>query len=157
MKNIAIILLGFMILLSSGCFTVRRMNGVGTGLGAIEANGNFPFAIQAEIDSDEFISILAFRLGIQEWRVRRHFPIVQVSHESISYSTGSPSNLVSLTERYINMRRAGHSKVYAMASLQAEPDQSTIPEDCREILQEDKDAYLPALWLFSFEVKPRRF
>jgi len=40
-----------------------------------------------------------------------------------------------------------------MARLGAEPDLGTVPEDCRVIVQEDKDAYLPWLWLYGFRVQ----
>lgn len=139
-----------------GCYSVRRGSSTEDVLGGLEqvnANGNDAKTIGTELMSDEFVALLARRAGISERKVRLSLPVAEIhSGTMVSYfDTGTPI-LLDLTKHYIEMRRGGHSKDYAMARLQAEPDlRATLP-DCRAILQQDTNAYLPWLWLYSFRV-----
>ena len=146
-------LLGVLAMLASGCVSQRHVTG-GIGIDELKANGNASVAIQSEIQSKEFVAFLARRTGLPEWRVRLSLPVVQFSdHGSMSYSTHTRHDLLEPTQRYIAMRNAGHTKTYSMARLETEPDERTLPSDCRAILRADKDAYLPWLWLHAFKVE----
>lgn len=146
-------MLGLLATLAGGCVSVRHVTG-GMGIDELKANGNTSAAIQAEIQSEEFVALLARRTGLPEWRVRMSLPVVEFSdYGSMSYSTHTRPDLLEPTQRYIGMRRAGHTKTYSMARLETEPDERTLPSDCRTILREDKDVYLPWLWLHSFKVE----
>lgn len=135
-----------------GCVSMRHRSAGGC-LRGVEANGNTLAAIKAEVESDEFATLLVRRSGLPEWRVRLSLPIVEFSdHGSMSYSTGARPDLLEPIQQYIRMRQAGHSKTYAMARLEAEPDLRTLQPDCRAILQEDRDVCLPWLWLHDFKI-----
>lgn len=138
-------------LLIAGCVSKECEFG---GMDAVTANGNNIAAVKAEVESDEFVALLARRAGMSEWRVRMLSPVVELSdHWGISYSPSTNSDLLETTKRYITMRKAGHTRQYAMARLDGEPDERTIPADCRAILKEDKEAYFPRLWLYDFKME----
>lgn len=94
----ALYLLGVLAILTGGCVSVRHLTGGmgmddltgGTGMVDLKANGNTSATIQAEIQSKEFVALLARRTGWPEWRVRMSLPVVQFS-ESLMATWRGPT------------------------------------------------------------------
>lgn len=127
----------------------------GGGMVGVNANSNTSESIQAELRSEEFRDLVYAKTG-------RLIPMDATSIDSsfggysLNMSDGNPPQVKTLIERYVDMRFKGHSKTYAMARLQVEPDLRAITPDCRAILCEDKEAYLPWLWLYEFTIESNR-
>jgi hypothetical protein len=121
----------------------------------VNANSNTSESIQAELRSEEFRDLVYAKTGkllpMDETSVDSGFAMY-----SLNMGDGNSTQAKTLIERYVDMRFKGHSKTYAMARLQVEPDLRAISPDCRAILCEDKDVYLPWLWLYEFTIESNR-
>lgn len=140
------------LLFMTGCSSVMltmQMSSRCGGMLGVSANNNTSEAITTEVRSLEFLRLLKARTG-----KRVSLESFTLKMDSLGYSTERESGYApeaeELLDKYIEMRASGHTKTYTMARLREEPNYAGLTPDCREILQEDKGAYIPWLWIYSF-------
>ena len=141
------------LLLMAGCSSVMpttRWSYHGGDMYGITANSNTSQAVNAEIHSAAFAALLYARTGKSVSLTGFSAKMSDMDY-STEWQRAYPPEVETLVERYVAMRAEGHSKTYAMARLQTDPDVRSLTPDGQAILNEDQDAYMPWLWLFSFQ------